>query len=162
VLYAHQIAESLAVILPASASQIRDRAETYAGRVAQLDSALAQLFQEIPAPQRRLVMIRDEMAYFGARYAVAIRSLPDLPAGAAPSAQQLRDLGKAAQQDGASAVLSESDGDPKASEELAKLSGIKLAGPVYTESLSEKGGPAATYIDLLRTNAQTIAAAMKA
>ncbi len=161
VLYVHAIAEALAAMLPGAAPGIRDRAETLAGRIAQLDSALAQLFSEIPAGRRRVAMIRPSMAYFGARYGVAVRAIPGLPMGAAPSPRQLNALAKAAREDGASAVLSDNVDDPGPAETVARTAGLPLAGPLFTDALSPRGGPAATYLDLLRSNAQTLAGAMR-
>ncbi len=159
VLYIHSIAQALAAAAPAAAGAIRDRAETYAGRVAQLDSALAQLFSEIPEQRRHLVSIGDTMGYFAARYGVAIRALP--VGEGAPSARQLDQFAHEAQQDGARAILADPLCDARIGEQLSRRSGIALSGPIYTDALSAPGGPAATYLDLLRTNAQTIARAIQ-
>lgn len=160
VLYIHSIAQALAALVPAAASAIHDRAETYAGRVAQLDSALAQLFSEIPEPRRHLVSIGDTMGYFAARYGVAIRALP--LGEATPSPRQLEQFAHEAQQDGARAILVDPLCDPRIAEQLSRRTGIALSGPIYTDALSAPGGPATTYLDLLRTNAQTIARAIQA
>ena len=159
VLYIHSIAQALAAAAPAAAAGIHERAETYAGRVAQLDSALAQLFSEIPEARRHLVSIGDSMGYFGARYGVAIRALS--VGEATPSARQIEQFAHEAQQDGARAILVDPLCDPRIGEQVSRRSGIALSGPIYTDALSVPGGPAATYLDLLRTNAQTIARAIQ-
>jgi manganese transport system substrate-binding protein len=44
----------------------------------------------------------------------------------------------------------------KAQKEVAKASNAFFGGTFYVDSLSETGGPASTYIDLLRHNVRLI------
>jgi zinc/manganese transport system substrate-binding protein len=45
---------------------------------------------------------------------------------------------------------------------LAREAGAVLGGTVYSDALSPAGGPAATYLDMLRHNTALFAAAMTA
>jgi zinc/manganese transport system substrate-binding protein len=46
-------------------------------------------------------------------------------------------------------------------EMLARETGAKLGGTVYSGALSPPGGPAATYLDMLRHNTTLFAGAMR-
>jgi zinc/manganese transport system substrate-binding protein len=46
-------------------------------------------------------------------------------------------------------------------EMLARESGATLGGTVYSDALSAAGGPAATYLDMLRHNTALFVAAMR-
>ena len=45
-------------------------------------------------------------------------------------------------------------------EQIASETGLKVGGTLYSDALSEEGGPAATYIDLMRHNVSTIKGAV--
>ncbi|MFZ0459810.1 MAG: zinc ABC transporter substrate-binding protein, partial [Rhodoplanes sp.] len=45
---------------------------------------------------------------------------------------------------------------------IAKETGAKIGGELYSDALSPAGGPAATYIDMMRHNTKTIVDALRA
>ena len=51
--------------------------------------------------------------------------------------------------------------NPHIAQMLARETGAVLGGTVYSDALSAPGGPAATYLDMLRHNTLLFAAAMK-
>ncbi|WP_275434013.1 metal ABC transporter solute-binding protein, Zn/Mn family [Serratia marcescens] len=51
--------------------------------------------------------------------------------------------------------------DPRLMEQVARESGARLGGRLYSDALSAPGGPASTYLDLMRANLRTIAEALK-
>ncbi|WP_163367974.1 metal ABC transporter solute-binding protein, Zn/Mn family, partial [Enterobacter hormaechei] len=59
------------------------------------------------------------------------------------------------------AVFVESIADPRLMEQVARESGARLGGRLYSDALSAPGGPASTYLDLMRANLRTIAEALK-
>jgi len=42
--------------------------------------------------------------------------------------------------------------DPRLMEQIAKESGAKIGGTVYSDALSDEKGPAPTYIEMMRNN----------
>jgi zinc/manganese transport system substrate-binding protein len=59
------------------------------------------------------------------------------------------------------AVFVENISNPRVIEQIAKETGVKLGGALYSDALSDASGPAATYIDMMRHNARALAAAMR-
>ena len=51
--------------------------------------------------------------------------------------------------------------DPRLIERISKESGARLGGTLYSDSLSDKNGPAPTYLKMMRYNADTLSAALK-
>jgi zinc/manganese transport system substrate-binding protein len=60
------------------------------------------------------------------------------------------------------AVFIENMTSPRMAEMLARETGAKLGGTVYSDALSRPGGPAATYLDMLHHNTTLFAGAMRA
>ena len=54
----------------------------------------------------------------------------------------------------------ESVSDPRLLERIRLESGARIGGTLYSDALSKPDGPAATYLDLMRHNAKTLAAAL--
>jgi zinc/manganese transport system substrate-binding protein len=50
---------------------------------------------------------------------------------------------------------------PRMAQMLARETGAVLGGTVYSDALSPTGGPAATYLDMLRSNTRLFVAAMR-
>jgi zinc/manganese transport system substrate-binding protein len=58
------------------------------------------------------------------------------------------------------AVFLENISDPRQMEQIARESGARVGGKVYSDALSAPGGPAATYLDLMRSNLKAFDAAL--
>ena len=50
--------------------------------------------------------------------------------------------------------------DPRLMERIAQETGARIGGRVYSDALSEPGGPAGTYIDMMRHNIRAFSAAL--
>lgn len=57
-------------------------------------------------------------------------------------------------------VFCESTVSTKPAEQVARDTGARYGGVLYVDSLSQEGGPVPTYLDLLKVDAQTIAAGL--
>ena len=58
------------------------------------------------------------------------------------------------------AVFLENISDPRQMQQIARESGARVGGKVYSDALSAPGGPAATYLDLMRSNLKAFDAAL--
>lgn len=77
-------------------------------------------------------------------------------ASAADVAGVVRDI----KENRAAAVFAENIADLRLVEQIASESGLKLGGVLYSDALSAPDGPAASYIDMMRYNTETIRAAI--
>jgi zinc/manganese transport system substrate-binding protein len=59
------------------------------------------------------------------------------------------------------AVFVENISNPRVIERIAKEADVALGGTLYSDALSEPGGAAGTYIDMMRHNTRLFAEAMK-
>ena len=58
------------------------------------------------------------------------------------------------------AVFMENISDPRMMQQIARETGAKIGGTLYSDALSDAGGPAATYIDMMRNNVRELAKAL--
>ena len=57
-------------------------------------------------------------------------------------------------------VFSESTVSDKPAKQIARETGAAYGGVLYVDSLSDEGGPVASYLDLLRVTSETIVAGL--
>jgi manganese/zinc/iron transport system substrate-binding protein len=135
----------------------------------QLDSvhvALQQKIEELPEDRRILVTAHDAFAYFGNAYGLEVRGLQGLSTLAEPGLNDVSKLVNFITENRIRAIFSEQSISPrgvKALVEGCRRRGheVKLAGPLYTDSLGDKEGPAGTYLAMLMYNMETIVENLK-
>lgn len=155
------IAETLDVLSPGG--PWGTRAESYRAELLDVNDSIAELLAAVPDEQRVLVTNHDSLGYFAARYDLEVIGTV-IPGGttlANPSSQDLAELVGVMEAAGVNAIFAETT-EPR---DLAEAVAAELSSPVtvlslYTGSLGEPGSPAATLVDLLLFNAQTIADAL--
>jgi zinc/manganese transport system substrate-binding protein len=59
------------------------------------------------------------------------------------------------------AVFVENIRDPRLVQQLGREAGVQVQGELYSDALSRAGGPAPTYLQLVRHNVQLLARAMR-
>ena len=72
------------------------------------------------------------------------------------SAADVAALVNQVKEDQASAVFVENITNPRLIEQIANETGLKVGGELYSDALSDKDGPASTYIEMMRHNVETI------
>jgi zinc/manganese transport system substrate-binding protein len=154
------IADGLAGADPARAEGYRTRATQYAARILALDAEIAARFAAIPAAQRRVITSHDAFGYYGARYGIEFSAAQGVSTETEPSPRQLAQLSQQIRREGIRVVFVESMTSPRLVETLAREAGAIVGGAVFSDTLSPPGGPAATYLDLLRHNTALFTEAM--
>jgi len=161
-LYVQAIADGLVAADPGGAAGYRAAAEGYAGQVAAMDRWIASVLGAIPAEQRRIITTHDAFGYYGARYGVEFLSAEGISTEFEPSARSIAALVQQIRREKVRAVFIENMTSPRMAEMLARETGAVLGGTVYSDALSPSGGPAASYLAMLRHNTGLFAAAMRA
>ena len=160
--WAENIAEALAAVDPTNADLYRANAAAYQDELAALDADLEALFAPLPDSRRVLVTNHDFLSYFAARYDFAVIGtiLPATSTLAEPAPQDVATLIELIKEYGVPAIFAEvSDTDALATTIAAETGDVQVVS-LYSGSLSAADGPAGTYLDYMRTNAQAIADAL--
>lgn len=153
------IAEHVTKIDGIDAAAVRANADAYLAELADLDAWMAEKFANIPAGQRKLVTNHHVFGYLAARYDFEVVGAV-VPSGttlASPSAADLAALADTIRTAGVPAIFADSSQPDRLARVLAEQAGVDVAVvPLFSESLTEPGKGAGTYLELMRTNTEAI------
>jgi ABC-type Zn uptake system ZnuABC Zn-binding protein ZnuA len=62
---------------------------------------------------------------------------------------------------GVRVIFLETGANPRLAEQIADETGIKVVEDLYTHSISEPGGPAPSYLEMMRYNTRSIVDALR-
>jgi ABC-type Zn uptake system ZnuABC Zn-binding protein ZnuA len=161
--YVENIRDGLAQADPAGAEVYAQNAQTYIDKLDELDAWAKQTLAVVPAERRLLVTNHESFGYFADRYGFQVVGaiIPNTSSSAAPSAQQMAHLVDQIRRMQVPAIFLETGANPELARQLADEAGVKSVVELYTHSLTAPDGPAATYLDLMRTNVIAIVEALK-
>jgi zinc/manganese transport system substrate-binding protein len=159
-LYIANIRDGLIAADKEGEALFRANAARYIG---ELDAAKAEIAGLLGAiPKDRLILTNhDAFGYFAREFGLKMEGARGLSTAAEPSAQDIARIVRLARERKAKAVFLENVADPRIAEQLAKETGARLGGTLYSDALTDEKGPAPTYLALMRHNARTIATALK-
>jgi ABC-type Zn uptake system ZnuABC Zn-binding protein ZnuA len=117
----------------------------------------------VPQARRLLVTNHEAFGYFADRYGFKVVGalVPSVTTNASPSAQEMAALVERVRATGAPAVFLETGVNTQLAEQLAQETGVKVVTGLLTHSVSAAGGPAPTYLEMMRYNTTTIVTALK-
>ena len=114
----------------------------------------------IPGSKRKVLTGHDAFGYMAKRYQITFIAPQGVSADAEPSARQVASIINQIRNQNIKAVFVENIKNPKMIQRISRETGIKISGQLYSDALS-KGAPAATYLDMFRSNVSALSAAMK-
>lgn len=152
IVYVNNIANGLAHADPANAGHYRARAADYAARLHTLDARIRAQFAAVPAERRSVISTHDAFGYYAQAYGLRFVAVRGLSTESEPSARDLAQLVTQVRKERIGAIFLENISDPRLLEQLARETGAKVGGKLYSDALSPANGPAASYIAMLETN----------
>lgn len=158
--YVANIRDGLIKADPAGKSDYEAAATAYTAKLDDLEKEVKAAIATIPPDHRRIITTHDAFGYFGDAYGMQFIAPEGVSTETEPSA---KDVAKIIQQIRAQkipAVFMENVSDPRMMEQIAKESGAKIGGTLFSDALSDANGPAATYVDMMRNNIRQFTAAL--
>ena len=159
--YVRNIADGLAKVDPAGAADYQANAAGYARELEALDAETRAQFADIPAGKRKVITSHDAFGYFGAHYQIEFLAPQGVSTDAEPSARQIGLLVRQIQREKIRAVFFENMGSPRLLAQLSRDAGVTAGPALFVDALSAPGGPAGSYLMLIRHNALQLAAGMR-
>ncbi|MBV7485483.1 metal ABC transporter solute-binding protein, Zn/Mn family [Bordetella sp. BOR01] len=160
-IYARNIAEGLAAADPARAAAYRQRAQAYIARIEALDAQVRKAFADIPAARRQVVTSHDAFGYFGDAYGVRFIAVAGMSTDAEPSAADMARIIEQVKREHVPAVFVENITSPALVQQVARETGARVGGTLYSDALAPSGKPAATYLGMFEWNARQLSAALQ-
>lgn len=159
--YVRNIARGLSAVDPANAAYYQERLTNYLKAIQQLDAEIKSAIAELPANRRTIVTSHDAFQYFGRAYGLTFLAPQGLSTESEASANDVARLIRQLKDKAIKAVFVENLSDPRLIERIADETGAVVGGKLYTGALSPLDGPAATYLEMLRTNTHVLRDALK-
>ena len=161
--YVANIRDAFAKADPGGAAEYAANAAAYTRRLDELDAWITSQVATVPVADRKLVMDHASHGYFADRYGFSVVGtvIPSVGTGETPTAKQLSDLTAAIRASGAKAIFVETGENPKLAEQIAAETGITVVDDLLDHSLTDPGGVAPTYIDMMRFDTQRIVGALR-
>jgi ABC-type Zn uptake system ZnuABC Zn-binding protein ZnuA len=155
--WSETIARVLAEADPDHASMYRVRADAYQKEIGELDLWIHDRVATIPEEARRLVTDHEAFGYFADLYGIEEIGtiLPGYSTLSEPSARELAALEDAIRAAGVPCIFVGTTIPSDLAEQVAADTGTRIVF-LYTGSLSEPDGAAATYLDLMRFDVEQI------
>ena len=142
-------------------SSVEEYTKIYLSKLEALHQDNLSKVDELRKTNQALITAHDAFSYFGKAYNLEVLGLQGLSTLSEPGLRDLTGLVSFIVERNIQAVFAEQTISPKAIE--AVVAGcenqnheIKLAGPLYTDSLGAPNSPAGNYIGMVKTNVQTI------
>lgn len=155
--YVDNISDALATNDPDHADAYRANAERYKQQITETIAPLRDRIAAIPEDRRWLVTCEGAFSYLARDFGMKELYLWPINADQTGTPQQVRKVIDAVRENDIPAVFCESTVSSAPAEQVARETGSTFGGVLYVDSLSGPDGPVPTYLDLLRTDAETIA-----
>jgi zinc/manganese transport system substrate-binding protein len=159
-IYVANIRDGLKQADPAGAAAYDANAKAYLDKLDALEREVRETIEKIPPDRRRIITTHDAFGYFGQAYGVEFIAPVGVSSDAEPSARDIAKIVSQVKRQKIPAVFMENISDPRMMQQIARETGAKIGGTLYSDALSDAKGPAATYLDMMRNNIRELAKAL--
>ena len=161
VVYVNNIAATLSEKMPTKADMIEANRAAYVDKLLALDIATKATLANLPANKRTVVTAHDAFGYLADAYDMIFLAPVGIDTDAEPSAQELAVLIDQLKADGAAALFVENITSPALVQQIADETGLTIGGRLFSDALSERGGPATSYLAMFEYNLETLLTALE-
>ena len=155
-IYINNITDTLISMMPQHSQYFLDRRDIYLLSVIELEDELTNRLNEIPVSNRIVVTSHDAFGYLGREFQIEFMAPQGLSLDAEASAADVASVIDQIVERDVSALFLENINNPKLLQMISLESGVEIGGRLYSDALSELGGPAATYLNLMRHNMESL------
>ena len=169
--YVNNITRGIIALDPGNKALYRARAKLFLQQLRVLDAWIREQINAISPQQRILVTTHDAFNYFCREYRLNEKNdfLSIAPVGWSTGAEvgagitpeRRRKVIESIKASGAPAIFVETTINPKQIRQIAKETGVKIGGELYSDSMGPEGSAAETYIGMMRENTLLIVNSLK-
>jgi zinc/manganese transport system substrate-binding protein len=159
-IYIANIRDALIAADPAGKDAYFANAAAYLAKLDALEREVREVIAKIPADRRRVLTSHSAFGYFQNAYGVNFIAPQGVSTEAEASAKDVAAIIAQIKKQKAAAVFLENVTDPRLVEQIARETGAKVGGTLYSDALTDDKGDATTYIDLIRHNLRQLASAL--
>ena len=159
-IYVANIRDALIAADPDGKDAYEANAAKYLAAIEAEDEAVRAAIAKLPEARRKIITSHDAFGYFGNAYGLEIIAPEGVSTESEASAQDMAKIIRQIREEHIPAVFLENVTDRRLLDQIASETGAKIGGVLYSDALSDKDGPAPTYLDMFGHNVGTLTAAL--
>lgn len=159
-IYVKNIAEGLCAADPEGCDSYKKNAEAYSAEIKKLDEKIRVEIGKVAETKRKVIAPHDAFGYFEKAYGVEFLAPQGFSTESEASAADVAEIIRQIKKDKVTALFVENIADPRLVEQIARETGLKPGGALYSDALSAENGPAGTYLKMIEHNAAALTKAM--
>jgi len=159
-IYAENIRDGLIQADPEGKAAYEANAAQFIAAINALEPQVKAAFEKVPAARRKIITSHDAFGYFGAAYGIQLIAPQGVSTESEASAKDVARIIRQIKAEAIPAVFLENVSDKRLAEQIGRETGARIGEALFSDALSPSDGPAPTYLDMLRHNAEALAAAL--
>ena len=159
--FVKNIADGLCKADAAGCKGYRRNATAYTVKLEALDAEIHAAWQPIPVEQRKVITSHDAFGYYAHAYGVKFLAPQGVSTDSEASAKGVAQLVRQIKQEQIKALFVESISDPRLIEQIGRETGVKPAGELFSDSLSDTSGSAPSYLAMMKFNTTALTQAVQ-
>ncbi|WP_432454667.1 metal ABC transporter substrate-binding protein [Agarivorans sp. QJM3NY_29] len=159
--YVENIRHALVTVAPQHEAYFKQNAALYLKQLTRLQTELKAQMSQIPEDQRQVITSHDAFGYLARDYGFHFTAPQGMSTESEASAAEVVAIIKQIRQQHIKAVFVENISDPRLIKQIARETGVKIGGELYSDALSAKDQPAASYISMMKYNVSTLVNALR-
>ena len=146
---------------PKGAPGYRRRGAAYRAEIEVIYAGLIRELNAVPEARRRIVVPHSGFGYLARAFKVTALAPGGIAGHGEISAARLAAFARHVRKGGVRAIFLEPTSNPRIVRQLARETGVPVAGVLYTDALSSPEGKAPTYLAMLKHNVETLIRVLK-
>jgi zinc/manganese transport system substrate-binding protein len=151
-IYVRNIRDGLIGVDPAGKATYAAAADRYLAVLAALDRDIRAGIAMIPPARRKVITTHDAFGYYQRAYGIRFIAPEGISTETEASPRDVARIIGQIKAEHIPAVFLENISDNRLTEQIARETGARIGGEVYSDALSGPDGPAATYVAMMRHN----------
>jgi zinc/manganese transport system substrate-binding protein len=159
-IYVANIRDGLIAADPDGKAAYEANAAAYLDAITKEEAAVKDTLGKLPEDRRRIITSHDAFGYFGAAYGLEVIAPEGVGTESEASAKDVAKIIRQIKAGKIPAVFIENITDHRLLDQIARETGAKIGGTLYTDALSGPDGPAPTYLGMFRHNVEALSQAL--
>ncbi len=155
-LYVNNISRMLIKLMPEHVEYLTRRQQDYLAEVDRLEKQLSARLDKTPLQARIVVTSHDAFGYLGREFNIQFLAPLGLSLEVDPSAEDVATVVEQIRERQVNALFLENINNPRLMQSISEETGVSIGGRLYSDALSEVDGPAATYLNMMRHNVESL------
>lgn len=154
--YVSNIAKGLCQVDAPGCETYQRNATRYSAELKAMDTDIRAQWAIIPAAERKIITAHDAFGYYATSYGVTFLAPQGMSTDSEASAKEVAQLVRQIKKEKVKALFVENISNPRLLEQIGRETGVKPAGALFSDALSDASGPAATYLTMMRSNTDAL------